>query len=182
MNDLSKLILVFLQIGAFTFGGGYAMLSMIQQEVIANKWLLPSELYDFLVLSESTPGSFSVNIATYVGNKVNGISGALLATLAVVLPSFILILAISKTYNRFCNNPLIKKGLRGIRPCVISLIFSSAVSVLLSIFPNFSFTKKEFLSLFICLICFYLIEKEKKSPIYIIVTSALLAIIGSYFI
>ena len=91
---LLELFLTFLKIGAFTFGGGYAMLPLIQEEVIRNGWLTKELLIDFVAISESTPGPFAINIATFIGYSQNGILGAIFTTLGVILPSFIIILLI----------------------------------------------------------------------------------------
>ena len=91
-----ELFLTFLKIGAFTFGGGYAMLPLIQDAVLQNKWSTQEEIIDFIAVSESTPGPFAINMATYVGSQTGGVLGAVCATLGVVLPSFIVILIIAK--------------------------------------------------------------------------------------
>ena len=91
---LLELFLTFLKIGAFTFGGGYAMIPIIQSEVLSRNWLSPSALVDFLAVSEGTPGPFSVNVATYVGERTAAIPGAIMATLGLALPSFVIILII----------------------------------------------------------------------------------------
>ena len=94
-----ELFYIFLKIGAFTFGGGYAMLPLIQDEVIAHNWIDSQSLIDFIAVSESTPGPFAVNIATYVGAEVGGIFGSFCATLGVILPSFIIILIVAKCFS-----------------------------------------------------------------------------------
>ena len=96
MSILIKLFITFFKIGLCTFGGGYAMLPMIRQEVLSNGWMIEDELIDFLAISESTPGPFAVNISTYVGSKAYGLSGVFIATIGVVLPSFIIL----KTYQK----------------------------------------------------------------------------------
>ena len=96
-----ELFYIFLKIGAFTFGGGYAMLPLIQDEVIAHNWIDSQSLIDFIAVSESTPGPFAVNIATYVGAEVGGIFGSFCATLGVILPSFIIILIVAKCFIQF---------------------------------------------------------------------------------
>ena len=95
---LIKLFLDFLKIGAFTFGGGYAMIAMIQAEAERQGWLTQEELVDFVALSESTPGPLAVNMATFVGIRTGGIPGAVIATLGIVLPSFIIIRAIRASH------------------------------------------------------------------------------------
>ena len=95
------LFLTFFKIGAFTFGGGYAMLPLIQEEVLKKAWLSQQEIIDFIAVSESTPGPFAVNMATFIGSQTGGILGAVCATLGVVLPSFIIILIVAKCFEVF---------------------------------------------------------------------------------
>ena len=99
-----ELLLTFFKIGILTFGGGYAMLPFIQEEVIKHNWLTEEALIDFIAVSESTPGPFAVNIATYIGSETGGFLGAICATAGVVLPSFIIILLVAKCYEGFREN------------------------------------------------------------------------------
>jgi len=126
-----ELFLTFFKIGLFTFGGGYAMIPLIQQEVMRNQWLTLTELTDFIAISQSTPGPFAVNIATFVGMDSGGLLGAFIAALAVALPSFIIILIIAKAFSNFQNNKWVQGALFGMRPVVIGLI-ASAVFLLMS--------------------------------------------------
>jgi len=126
-----ELFLAFFKIGLFTFGGGYAMIPLIQQEVVGNQWLTLTELTDYMAISQSTPGAFAVNIATFVGVDRGGLLGALIAASAVVLPSLIIILIIAKTFANFQNNKWVQGALFGMRPVVIGLI-ASAVLLLMS--------------------------------------------------
>ncbi len=116
------LFLTFLKIGLFTFGGGYAMLPMIQEEVSAHSWLNQSELIDFIAVSESTPGPFAVNIATFVGTRTGGIFGGLCATFGVVLPSFVIILFVARFYQKFKSSKLVAGAMNGLKPAVVGLI------------------------------------------------------------
>ncbi len=122
------LFLTFFKIGAFTFGGGYAMLPLIQEAVMKNGWLSMQELIDFVAVSESTPGPFAVNIATYVGSEMGGFFGAVCATLGVVLPSFLIILLVAKGYEKFKNSRIVSGCMTGLKPAVIGLIGAAAIS------------------------------------------------------
>ena len=126
---LLELFLIFLKIGAFTFGGGYSMIAMIQYEAEQHGWLSQSELVDFVALSESTPGPLAVNMATFVGMKTGGILGAVLATLGVVLPSFVIILIIAKCYERFKNSRAVSAVMSGLKPAVVGMIGTALLSV-----------------------------------------------------
>ena len=120
-----KLFLTFFKIGAFTFGGGYAMLPLIQEEVIKNSWASLSELINFVAVSESTPGPFAINMATYIGTVKAGIFGAIFATLGVVLPSFGIILAISYVLDAFQDLKVVQYAFNGIRAGVLALLFKA---------------------------------------------------------
>ncbi|MDO5654982.1 MAG: chromate transporter [Flavobacteriaceae bacterium] len=135
-----KIFWVFLKIGIFGFGGGYAMLSLIQDEVVTqNLWMTNKEFTDLVAISQTTPGPIGINTATYAGYKAvenagfsPGIAvlGSILATLTVNLPAFILIILISYSYRKFKNNPWFKALLRGIRPLSIALIGFAAYSLM----------------------------------------------------
>lgn len=123
-----ELFINFLKIGAFTFGGGYAMLPLIQEQVTAHGWLTDEEIINFVAVSESTPGPIAINVSTYVGMETGGLLGAFCATLGVVLPSFVLLLIIARCFGRFQENRVISGCMSGLRPAVIGLIAVSVVS------------------------------------------------------
>ena len=123
------LLFTFMKIGAFTFGGGYAMLPLIQEQVASHGWMTTEELINFVAVSESTPGVFAVNIATYVGIETAGILGAICATGGVVLPSFIIILIVAHCYEKFQNSRIVKGCMSGLRPTVIGLIMAAGISM-----------------------------------------------------
>ncbi len=131
---LLELFYTFFKIGLFTFGGGYAMLPFIQQEAIAHAWLTEEEIINFVAISESTPGPFAINMATFVGVEKAGIIGGIVSTLGVVLPSFIVILIVAKCFLAFKNNKWVSSAMSGIRPAAIGLIGAAVCSVFLSVF------------------------------------------------
>jgi chromate transporter len=126
-----NLFITFFKIGLFTIGGGYAMIPLIQQEVLGNDWLTMTEFVNFLAVAESTPGPFAVNIATFIGMELGGLLGAIVTTTAVVLPSLIIIVLIAKLFTGFQDNKWVKGALYGIRPVVIALIASAVVTLML---------------------------------------------------
>ena len=130
-----ELFFTFLKIGAFTFGGGYAMLPLIQQEVVSHQWMTLEQLVNFIAVSESTPGPLAVNLSTYVGAETGGLLGALCATFGVVLPSFVIILVVAKFYQAFQSNTVVKGCMNGLRPTVVGMIGASLLSVAGSPFP-----------------------------------------------
>lgn len=181
------LFLTFLKIGAFTFGGGYAMLPLIQSEVIKQGWLTTEELVNFIAISESTPGPFAVNIATYVGIEIVGILGAICATLGVVLPSFVIILLIAKFYEKFKNNKYVEGVMVGLKPAVVGLIGSVVISIGQTVFFNNGINLDVFkeaifyISLGIFVLCTALVF-NKKHPIMIICLSAIIGIASGYML
>ena len=124
-----ELFLIFFKIGAFTFGGGYAMLPLIQQEVLSHNWMDLEQLVNFVAVSESTPGPLAVNLASFVGAETGGLLGAGCATIGVVLPSFLIILLVAKFYQAFRTNTLVKGCMNGLRPTVVGMIGASLLSV-----------------------------------------------------
>ncbi len=122
-----ELFYIFFLIGLFTFGGGYAMIPMIQEQVVGKGWMSEAQLTDFIAISETTPGPFAINVSTFVGSQTGGILGALCATLGVILPSFIIILIVSLIMSKFLNNRFVKGALNGVKPIVLALILSTAL-------------------------------------------------------
>ncbi|MBE6660759.1 MAG: chromate transporter [Ruminococcaceae bacterium] len=127
-----ELFLTFLQIGAVSFGGGYAMISLIREKVLMHGWLTEEELLNMIAVSESTPGPIAVNMATFVGSTQGGILGSALATLGVVLPSFMIILIIAALIRNLLKYKGVQAFLGGIRPCVVGLILATALTMLMS--------------------------------------------------
>lgn len=187
MNIFLSLFLTFLKIGAFTFGGGYAMLPLIQEDVLAHGWMELEQLVNFIAVSESTPGPFAINIATYIGSQKGGILGAACATLGVVLPSFVIILIIAKAYEKFKNSTIVKGCMTGLKPAVIGLIGSAALSIAATVFIPLGFSTAIFtsidlyVSLVIFILCVILVFK-KVHPIIIICLSAVLGILSGYLL
>jgi len=131
-----ELFYTFFMIGAFTFGGGYAMLPLIQEEVAA-RWgdvITGEAIVNFVAVSESTPGPFAINMATYVGAEMGGIFGSFCATLGVVLPSFVIILIVAKCYDQFHSSGLVKGAMSGLKPAVVGLIANAVLNVALTVF------------------------------------------------
>lgn len=180
-----ELFYVFFFIGAFTFGGGYAMLPLMQQQVLARNWATEEELIHFIAVSESTPGPFAVNMATYVGAEMGGVFGSVCATLGVVLPSFIVILIVAKCYEKFRSSRIVKGCMSGLKPAVVGLIGNACVNVLMTVFFPAGIALSVFmdarfyvfLGLFIAMLVLAL---KKVHPILIICISAVAGIIIGY--
>ena len=125
-----SLFLTFLKVGALTFGGGYAMIPIIQREVVEKRhWMRNEEILDILAISESTPGPIAVNTATYIGYKVGGFFGSLFATIGLSIPSFVIILIISYFYQYFINVPVISAIFKGLRVGVILLLVNAILKL-----------------------------------------------------
>ena len=132
-----SLFLTFLKIGAVSFGGGYAMISLIRESALANGWLTEEELLNIIAVAESTPGPIAVNMATFVGSSEGGLLGSLLATLGVVLPSFIVILIIASLMQNIAKYAGVKAFLGGIRPCIAAMILTTALTLSMSVLLGF---------------------------------------------
>ena len=130
-KSLGTLFFTFFKIGLFTFGGGYAMIALLEEEFIQRRrWLDKDEFLDMAAIAESTPGPVAINSATYLGYKLAGVPGAATATVAVCLPSFLIIYAISLFFEQFTQLTVIANAFKGIQVCVIYLIFSAGVRML----------------------------------------------------
>lgn len=190
-----KLFYTFFKIGLFTIGGGYAMLPLIQEEVINNGWLPKEEIVNFIAVSESTPGPFAVNISTYVGSVLGGefgilgsLFGSFCATLGVILPSFIIILIVAKFYEKFKTNKIVAGCMTGLKPAVVGLIGGAILSIFLTVFlpENNTIleilkTAQTYVSLAIFALCSVLVFK-KVHPIIIICLSAVAGIAAGYLL
>ena len=172
MKKYLKLFLTMLKIGLFTFGGGYAMLALLEHEFVEKKkWLEKDEFLDMAAIAESTPGPIAINAATYIGYKSGGFFGSLTATVAVCIPSFVIIYLISLFFDKFLTLKLVAYAFKGIRMCVVWLIFSAGIRMLKNI-------KKNFFNIFIisavavCMIAFSLFAVSFSTVFYILICGA----------
>lgn len=186
MSVYLLLFLEFFKMGALTFGGGYAMIPFIEETVLRHGWMTTSELVDFIAVSESTPGAFAVNISTYIGSEVGGILGALLATLGLVLPPFIIIILIAKVYEKIRENRLVQGAMMGLKATVVGLIAATVMSVGKEIFFSEGINLAVFrsanfyVSLMIFAVALFLLLYKKLNPILIIAGSAVVGIALGY--
>ncbi len=156
MKKHFKLFLTMLKIGLFTFGGGYAMIALLENEFVSKrKWIEQNEFLDMIAISESTPGPIAINAATYIGYKLLGVLGSLTATVAVCIPSFVIIYAISLFFDLFLSFTLVAYAFKGIQVCVIWLILSAGLKML---------------------------KQLKKTPLNIIILSAVIACMVTFSI
>lgn len=175
-----ELFLVYLQIGAFAFGGGYAAMPLIQTLVVNGKhWLTMAEFADLTTIAEMTPGPIAVNSATFVGQKMAGLPGAIVCTLGCILPSLLIVLLLAYIYEKFSNLSIVKTVLGQMRPAVVAMIGSAGLTILLLAFFGTSTFSKLFLGslrpievgLFV--VCLVLLRLKKIGPIAVIFLSAL---------
>lgn len=180
-----ELFWTFFTIGAFTFGGGYAMLPLIRESVAEKGWMTEEALVDFIAVSESTPGPFAVNMATYVGSQVGGIFGSVCATLGVVLPSFCIILLLARCFAKFRQSRAVQGAMSGLKPAVVGLIGAAALSIGETVFFPTGISASVFtnaaiyVSLGIFLVSAVLALK-KVHPILVICLSAVLGIVSGF--
>ncbi len=182
-----QLFYEFFKIGLFTFGGGYAMIPLVKEVVVERLWLLESEFYDLLGICESTPGPIAINMATFIGSEQGGILGSAVATLGVVLPSFIIILLIAAILKNFTENKYFKGFIKGVKPVVIALITATGVTLLIKcigFIPKQKFNLNlvsvfTFIIIFAVYNIFLRVFKKKLSAIKLIIISAVLGIILS---
>ena len=176
-----ELFLGFLKVGCFTFGGAYGAIPLIRDVVLSYGWLGDEELTYMIAIAESTPGPIMVNLATYVGSSQGGFFGALLATLAVVLPSFFIIILVTNILKNFLKRAAVQAVLQGLKPCVVGIILATGVYMTLSSCVSRSGVNIPALLitalLFAAMALYKRLRKKKLSPILLIALSALLGIL-----
>ena len=176
MKGMKEAFLTFFKIGIVTFGGGYAMIPMIEEEVVnKHHWTSKEELLDLIAIAQSCPGVFAVNISTFIGYKLNKKAGAFCTTLGAALPSFLIILLIAMFFHQFADNKVVAALFRGIRPAVVALIAA----------PTFRLAKSARITLTNCWIpiaCALAIWALGVSPILIIIVAAVAGYVYGQFI
>ncbi len=169
LKKILQLFIAFFKIGLFTFGGGYAMIAVIERELIEQKkWLTQDEFLDVVAIAESTPGPIAINSATFIGYKVAGVLGSLFATLGVVLPSFIIIFAISFVFDKFIQIKWVAYAFKGIQACVAFIILNAGIKMFVKIKKNV-FNVTLFAISVVCLIVLELLAKNFSSIFYILI-------------
>jgi chromate transporter len=175
-----ELFFVFFIIGLFTLGGGYAMIPMIEEQVVARGWITRAELYNFIGISESTPGPFAVNIATFIGQSRAGILGSVMATAGVVLPSFIIICLIARFLQDFLKYKKIQWALDGVKPVIVGLLFAVVLRLINNNFLGgvYDFKNVDLVGIAIMFMMYTLKAVCKRiSPVFLIIISALLGLV-----
>jgi chromate transporter len=166
-NTCFQLFKTFLGIGAFTIGGGYAMLSLVEKAVVQKKkWIGKDDFWNLIVVVQTIPGVFAVNTALYIGHKLKGVKGALCAALGAVIPSFVIICLVAMFFAEIKDDAVVKRIFTGIRPCVVALILAPALQMVKS-------AKITWKTAFIPVVAAFLVWWCGVSPVYIIIAAAL---------
>ncbi len=166
-----KLYMVFLRVGLFTIGGGYAMLPMLRKEVV-NKygWATDEEMLDYFAIGQSTPGIIAINTATFIGYKKAGILGAFASTLGMVTPSWVIIISIAKFFEAFSSNPIVESAFQGVRVVVVVLILNAVIKMGKKSITNW-------ITALIGILAFALVMFFSVSPVYIVIGSGIIGVL-----
>lgn len=184
------LLVGFLKVGLFAFGGAYGAIPLIRDVVLSYGWLTDEEITYMIAVSESTPGSIMVNLATYVGFSQGGVWGSILATLAVITPSFVIILVVMFALKKAMKNRFVKGALSGLSPCIIGIIFATGIFMMftniLPVTGVLSFGEPNFRALIITVLLAAILYglrafKKNPSPIMVIVCSAVIGAVAYSF-
>ena len=172
IKDYLSLFLTMLKIGLFTFGGGYAMIALIENEFVEKKkWIEKDEFLDIAAIAESTPGPIAINAATYIGYKNSGIIGSMIATLGICIPSFVIIYAISLFFDAFLSFTLVAYAFKGIQICVVYLILTAGLKMLKQI-KKTTFNVIIISITLICMIVFSIFAVKFSTIFYILISGA----------
>ena len=172
MKTLLELFITFMKIGSLTFGGGYAMLPVIQKEVVENKkWVTDEEIVEYYAIGQCTPGLIAVNTSTFVGNRIAGIAGGIIATIGFIFPAFIIICILAGLIENFADYTLVKDAFAGIRVCACVLIFNAVIKMWKTSVQDF-FTFLIFGCVFILTVVFSL------SPVILVLSAAVCGLAG----
>ena len=174
MVSLWQIFLVFAKIGAFTIGGGYAMIPLIQNELTRRQWIGEEELPDIIAIAQSAPGLLSVNVSIFAGYKLRGLKGSVVATLGSILPAFVIILVIAVLLNNYQDNPVIIRIFKGIRPVVVSLIAVPMVNMARK-------NNKTWWAWAICIVSMLLVAFLNVSAIYVLMVVIVLAFAVAFY-
>ena len=174
-----QLFLSFLQIGLFSFGGGYAAMPLIQEQIVnIHGWLDMDQFTDLITISQMTPGPIAINSATFVGIRIGGIPGALVATLGCILPSCIIVTLLAKLYLKYQKLDVLQSVLNSLRPAVVALIASAGISILITAFWGsggvIRLADTDWLLVVIFIVCVVLLQKLKWNPILVMVLAGVM--------
>lgn len=174
MKDLFDLFWTFFRIGGLTFGGGYAILPIIQKEIVEQKgWATSEDIIDYYAVGQCTPGVIAVNTATFIGYRLKGVTGAIVATLGLVSPSIIIIMAIASFLQNFSSLPITQNAFSGIRVAVVALIITTIIKL-------WRDSVKNWLGIIIAITAFISTSLFNISPIYVVISAAIVGLISKF--
>lgn len=176
-----QLFLSFLKIGLFSFGGGYAAMPLIQDQVVTlHGWMSMKEFTDLITISQMTPGPIAVNSATFVGIKIAGLPGAFISTVGCVLPSCVIVMCIAKLYMKYRKMDILQGVLASLRPAVVAMIASAGISVLITAFwgtvDAISFAGTDWILAVVFIVCVILLRKFRINPILVMVLAGIIKV------
>jgi chromate transporter len=167
----TELIISFLKIGAFSFGGGYTMIPFIQKEIIyRHQWIPLNDFIDIVGIAEITPGPIAINSSTFVGYRIGGVIGSLLSTVSVVLVPFLLVMMLAPFFLKIKDSPAVRRAFKGIRPAIIGLIASAAITLGKAAMIDIK-------SMIICIVVFVVVYRVKFHPVFGIIAAGMLGVI-----
>lgn len=179
---LLQLLWAFIQVGAFSFGGGYAALPLIEEQVVkTNHWLNPQEFTDIITISQMTPGPIAINSASFVGIRMGGILGTVVATFGCILPSLVIVLLLSYFFFKYRNLRMVQGIVKGLRPGVVALIAASGYGLMANALWGdgaFSFAALDWFAVVLFAAALVVLRKWKPNPIYVMVACG---VIGALF-
>lgn len=182
MSLYVELLLVFVSIGLFCFGGGYVIIPLIQEEIVSRGWMTVEEFINIIAVSESTPGPLSINTATYVGFKLLGLPGAAIATFGLMLPAFILVVLVSKIWATERGKQFFQRIMVGIRPIVAGLVFAAAISIAKTVLVQSNPTgaySVSYIGFLLAVVAYVAIRRFSVHPIILIGGAAILGAVFS---
>lgn len=175
MKDLFDLFWTFFRIGGLTFGGGYAMLPIIQKEIVEHKgWATNEDIIDYYAVGQCTPGVIAVNTATFIGYRLKGVKGAIIATFGVISPSLIIIIIIASFLQSFSNLAIVQNAFSGIRVAVVALI----ITTIIKLWKN---SVKDWIGIAIAISAFISTSLFNFSPIYVVISAAMIGLFSKWF-
>lgn len=184
MISILDIFLSFIKIGLFAFGGAYAVLPLIEEQMVTNtKWMTFTEFSDLVAIDELTPGPIIINSSTFIGMKIGGVPGAIVATLACVVPGCILALVLIRLYRKYKEIPLISEAIRVLKCMSVALIFSVLIKMFLNtVFAQgeYAFSSVNYLSVVLIIVSFYVLRRYKTNPLLVMLVCGVITLLASF--
>lgn len=183
MISILEIFLSFIKIGLFAFGGAYAVIPLIEEQMVTNtKWMSFTEFSDLVAIDELTPGPIIINSSTFIGMKLAGVPGAITATLSCVVPGCVIALILIYLYKKYKNIPVISEAIRVLKCMSVALIFSVLIKMFLnSVFPiDYSLKSANYLSLVLMIVSFIILKRYKTNPLFIMLGCGFITLLASF--